>query len=77
MSLRRLSLTSFALFTAALGLFAQAQPDRQKDNLNARYANGIAAIAEDRIITIDDIRREVGPLIPLHAPTAGQICEHG
>ena len=64
MSLRCLSLTSFALFTAALGLFAQAQPDRQKDNLNARYANGIAAIAEDRIITIDDIRREVGPLIP-------------
>lgn len=34
------------------------------DNLNLRYANGIAAIAEERVITVDDIRREVGPLIP-------------
>ena len=35
-----------------------------QDNLNLRYANGIAAIAEDHIITVDDVRREVGPLIP-------------
>jgi peptidyl-prolyl cis-trans isomerase SurA len=35
-----------------------------QDNLNLRYANGIAAIAEDKVITVDDIRREVGPLIP-------------
>ena len=35
-----------------------------QDNLNLRYANGIAAIAEDKIITVDDIRREVAPLIP-------------
>lgn len=35
-----------------------------KDNLNLRYANGIAAIAEDHVVTVDDIRREVGPLIP-------------
>jgi peptidyl-prolyl cis-trans isomerase SurA len=34
------------------------------DNLNLRYANGIAAIAEDHIITVDDVRREIGPLIP-------------
>ena len=39
-----------------------AQP--LQDNLNLRYANGIAAIAEDHVITVDDIRREVGPLIP-------------
>jgi len=64
MSLRHLALTALALFSATLGLFAQGQADRQKDNLKTRYANGIAAIAEDRIITIDDIRREVGPLIP-------------
>jgi len=34
------------------------------DNLNLRYANGITAIAEDHIITVDDVRREIGPLIP-------------
>jgi len=34
------------------------------DDLNLRFANGIAAIAEDKIITVDDVRREVTPLIP-------------
>jgi peptidyl-prolyl cis-trans isomerase SurA len=42
----------------------QAAPPVVQDNLNLRYANGIAAIAEDHIITVDDIRREIGPLIP-------------
>ncbi|HKB57276.1 MAG TPA: peptidylprolyl isomerase [Lacunisphaera sp.] len=46
--------------TAVRGQLAATPPD----NLNLRYSNGIAAIAEDRIITVDDIRREVGPLIP-------------
>ena len=34
------------------------------DNLNLRFANGIVAIAEDKIITVDDVRREITPLIP-------------
>jgi peptidyl-prolyl cis-trans isomerase SurA len=34
------------------------------DGLNLRFANGIAAIAEDKIITVDDIRREIAPLLP-------------
>ncbi|MBP7482527.1 MAG: peptidylprolyl isomerase, partial [Lacunisphaera sp.] len=34
------------------------------DNLNLRYANGIVAIAEDHIVTVDDVRREIGPLVP-------------
>jgi peptidyl-prolyl cis-trans isomerase SurA len=34
------------------------------DSLNMRFANGIAAIAEDKIITVDDVRREITPLIP-------------
>jgi peptidyl-prolyl cis-trans isomerase SurA len=34
------------------------------DNLNQRYANGIVAIAEDKVITVDDVRREIGPLVP-------------
>jgi len=29
-----------------------------------RYANGIVAIVEDKIITVDDVRREIGPLVP-------------
>ena len=45
---------------AARGQLTQTPPD----NLNLRYANGIVAIAEDHIITVDDIRREIGPLVP-------------
>lgn len=57
------SLPVFVLAAAALFAATRvlAQP---QDNLNLRYANGIAAIVEDRIITVDDIRREIGPLVP-------------
>ena len=34
------------------------------DGLDLRFANGIAAIVEDTPITVDDIRREIAPLIP-------------
>jgi len=47
-----------------LSLFAQPTAPRQSDNLNLRFQNGIAAVAEGKIITVDDIRREIGPLIP-------------
>ena len=48
-----------------LGPAVRAQGTQaMQDNLNLRYANGIAAIAEDHVITVDDIRREIGPLIP-------------
>jgi len=33
-------------------------------NLNLRFANGIAAVAEGKIITVDDIKREIAPLVP-------------
>ncbi|HWA08376.1 MAG TPA: peptidylprolyl isomerase [Opitutaceae bacterium] len=39
----------------------QQAPD---DNLDLRFANGIAAQVEDRIITVDDVRHEISPLIP-------------
>ena len=42
---------------------ARAQVAAPADNLNLRYANGIVAIAEDKIITVDDVRREIGPLV--------------
>ena len=55
----RRSLTFFAAaFAAVTSAFAQA------DGLNLRFANGIAAIAEEKVITVDDIRREISPLIP-------------
>jgi peptidyl-prolyl cis-trans isomerase SurA len=50
-----------ASLLANSGMAQSATPD---DNLNMRFANGIAAIAEDKIITVDDVRREVTPLIP-------------
>ncbi len=59
--------TSTVWPTACL-VFAQsttAVPAAQvQDNLDLRYANGIAAIAEDKVITVDEIRREIAPLVP-------------
>ncbi len=63
---RNLSITLFAAAAVSLTLVTvrgQTAP-APTDSLNLRYANGIAAIAEDKVITVDDIRREVGPLIP-------------
>ncbi len=57
----------FALIGAlALGnsLVAQSSSAPADDGLNLRFANGIAAVAEGKIITVDDIRREIAPMIP-------------
>ncbi len=59
-----------ALFLAVLPILARAQgvpTDAEKavaDKLNFQFANGIAAVAEDKIITVDDVRREIAPLLP-------------
>ena len=69
MSLRGLrlffpALIAFAGFTVLVPA-GRAQPAQSvQDSLNLRYANGIAAIVENHVITVDDIRREVQPLIP-------------
>lgn len=34
------------------------------DGLNLRFANGIAAVVEQKVITVDDIRRELAPILP-------------
>ena len=52
----------FALLAAGFTSAGLAQTP--PDNLNLRFANGIAAIAEDKVITVDDVRREITPLIP-------------
>jgi len=67
--LRALSASALALLlTASSVLTARGQEEKPAapvdDGLNLRFANGIAAIADDKIITVDDIRREVSPLIP-------------
>ena len=69
MSLRgsRVSSTSLLAFAGLfLGLIAAhgQLATTPTDNLNLRYANGIVAIAEDKVITVDDVRREIGPLVP-------------
>jgi len=65
MTLRGLRNTSLCILATALAAVARAEvTNPPPDNLNLRYANGIAAIAEDHIITVDDVRREIGPLIP-------------
>ena len=53
----------FAALAATLLSVARAQT-APNDGLNLRFANGIAAIAEDKVITVDDVRREIAPLIP-------------
>lgn len=62
MMFRRLALA--AALAAALLPAARAQNAAPNDGLNLRFANGIAAIAEDKVITVDDVRREIAPLIP-------------
>jgi peptidyl-prolyl cis-trans isomerase SurA len=34
------------------------------ENMNLRFANGIVAVAEEKIITVADVMQEIGPLIP-------------
>jgi Parvulin-like peptidyl-prolyl isomerase len=52
--------------SASATLFAQTDTPAGQidDGLNLRFANGIAAVVEDKIITVDDIRRELAPILP-------------
>jgi len=61
MTLPRSAIAAFVASLLASSGIAQSTP--ADDNLNMRFANGIAAIAEDKIITVDDVRREINPLI--------------
>ncbi len=59
-------------------LFAQTS-DEDSDLLeNARYANGIAAIVEDKIITGEDVRRQITPLLAqIQAQAEGDPVKFG
>lgn len=70
MTFRRLCL--LGTFTALLPLIVSAQspasatpvPEKAADNLALRFANGVVAVAEDKVITVDDLRREIAPRVP-------------
>lgn len=59
------------LLAGATGAAVLAQPafgpsapsPTPTDSLNLRFANGIVAVAEDKIITVADVTREIGPLV--------------
>jgi parvulin-like peptidyl-prolyl isomerase len=55
---------SAALVASLLAISGLAQIAPADDSLGLRFANGIVAIAEDKVITVDDVRREINPLIP-------------
>lgn len=60
---------SLALFASLLPLSVFAQTPAPSasspaDNLALRFANGVVAVAEDKVITVDDLRREIAPRIP-------------
>jgi peptidyl-prolyl cis-trans isomerase SurA len=54
------------LILAAAGFRAAGDPAPKpvpSDNLNLRFADGIVAIVEEKVITVDDVRHEIQPLI--------------
>ncbi|HTB79644.1 MAG TPA: peptidylprolyl isomerase [Opitutaceae bacterium] len=53
-----------ALAAATPLVHAQDTSAPPNDGLDLRFANGIAAIVEEKVITVDDVRREIAPLIP-------------
>jgi peptidyl-prolyl cis-trans isomerase SurA len=64
MTLRRSFASALSAALAATGFCAQPSAPTAGDNLNLRYANGIVAVAEDKIITVADVSREITPLLP-------------
>lgn len=64
MTLCRSLASAFFATVAATGAYAQIATPAASENLNLRYANGIVAVAEDKIITVADVSREISPLLP-------------
>lgn len=66
---RRFVSLAFAAATGALAFAQTAAPQADtaaatstSDSLNLRFSNGIVAVAEDKIITVADVMREIIPL---------------
>jgi peptidyl-prolyl cis-trans isomerase SurA len=58
-----IALLSASLASAQAPEAQSTANSRPNDGLDLRFANGIAAIVENKVITVDDIRREIAPLI--------------
>jgi parvulin-like peptidyl-prolyl isomerase len=65
MILRRSHVFALLPLVFAVGAKAQAPSAAASatNDLNLRFANGIVAVAEDKIITIADVQREISPLL--------------
>ena len=61
--MKQLRLFSISLFSACLILSSINAQDISDPDL-LRLGNGIAAIAEGQIITVEELRRELKPIIP-------------
>jgi peptidyl-prolyl cis-trans isomerase SurA len=70
MTIRRCLVSALVSFATIAPLVAQTPPapspiaDPVTQNLNLRFANGIVAVAEEKIITVADVMQEIGPLLP-------------
>ena len=58
------SVASIASSVAQTSAPAAPTSDPVVQNLNLRFANGIVAVAEEKIITVADVMQEIGPLLP-------------
>ncbi len=63
MTFSRCAILTLSLLGLAIGGNAQTSAETD-DGLNLRFANGVAAVVENKVITVDDIRREIAPLLP-------------
>ncbi|MET0263218.1 MAG: peptidyl-prolyl cis-trans isomerase [Rariglobus sp.] len=68
MTFHRLCFLGAFATTLSLAVVAQtpapATATPPPDNLSLRFANGVVAVAEDKVITVDDLRREIAPRVP-------------
>lgn len=68
MMLRRLcilgTLATLSPLTSIAQLLVQEPVPAHVDNFAQRFANGVVAVVEDKVITVDDLRREIGPRVP-------------
>jgi len=62
--MRQATPTLIVFLMVLTGTRVFAQTVNPSDNLSLRFADGIVAIAESDVITVDDVRREVAPYIP-------------
>ncbi|MGB0372324.1 MAG: foldase protein PrsA [Opitutales bacterium] len=65
--MRHYTFTKTLIITLLAGIFSTASIHAQEsayDEWEERYSNGVAAIAEGRIITKEELRMEMAPIIP-------------